>query len=251
MKAIMYLVFLLILFSCGTSRRLITAPLPERTKSDIYTALVNRNIDFKWFSGRMSTELDSPDEHVSGSMAIRMKKDSLIWVVVKKFGIEAARVLIDREKYTVLYRLESMYETSPVSKLNELFSVAANFDDMQQLIFGNVILADSSSMMIRKDSIYYIAEATHDDLHLKYYVNGYTMELDKMAITDKMNRTAQAMYSDYKHIGRHGKVSFDRTLIFPYNDEHDASINIRFSEMDIDVAKEFKFSIPESYEKIN
>ncbi|MBC7884861.1 MAG: DUF4292 domain-containing protein [Saprospiraceae bacterium] len=251
MRYIIFIFCITFLLSCRSTKNLHHGPVPTRTKAEIYQALVNRNIDFTWFDGKMDTHLESPDENISGSMMVRMKKDSIIWIAVKKFGIEAARVLIDPKKYTVLYRFEGVYETNPVSKLNELFSVAANFEDAQQLMFGNVILADSSQMTLSKDSVYYKLQARIDDLLLSYYLNGYTLELEKMLITDQMNRTATALYSDYRNVAGYGRISYERNFIFPYEKEGTARINIKFSELTINVPKEIKFSIPDSYEKIN
>jgi hypothetical protein len=239
----------IILASCKSTKRL--GPMPDRSQFEITKALKDRNIDFDWFSGKMSTALESPDESVSGSMQIRMKKDSVMFVVVKKFGIEISRIQADKEGYTILYRWETAYETGPISQINEIISLSASFEDLQQLIFGNVLLPDDNSTEITKDSIYYVVSTKIDDLAIQYYVNGYSMELEKMSISDKMNRTAFAQYKDYRQVGQYGKIPFERTFTFPYSPSANATINMKFSELEINVPKEIKFSIPAHYEKIN
>ncbi len=240
-----------ILSACSTKKKLERGAVPTRSKAEIYQSLVDRNIDFEWFSGKAKTQLETPDESVSGTMNIRVKRDSAALVAVSKFGIEAARVLIDKKHYTVLYRLEGVYETNPIDKLSKVFSVAASFEDIQQLMFGNVILADSSEMMLHKDSIYYIVDAKVDGLLLSYYVNGYTLALDKMVIEDTKGRVATTIYSDYRRVGKHGNIAYERNLTFPFSNTESGNINISFSEFDINVPKEFKFSIPARYERIN
>lgn len=249
-----YIVFcsLVILVSaCSTKRKLESGAVPNRSKAEVYQALVDRNIDFEWFSAKAKTQLETPDESVSGTMNLRVKRDSAALVAVSKFGIEAARVFMDKKEYTVLYRLEGAYEINPIDKLSDIFSVAASFEDIQQLMFGNVILADSSQMVMRKDSIYYVVDANVDDLRLSYFVNGYTLALDKMMVKDKQNRVATTVYSDYRSVGDYGKVAYERNLTFPVSKSENGSINISFSEFDINVPKEFKFSIPSRYERIN
>ncbi len=252
MKYHLILVSLLVIISaCSTKRKLEIGPIPDRTKAEIYQSLIDRNIDFEWFSGKAKTQLETPEESVSGTMNIRVKRDSAALVAVSKFGIEAARIFIDKNDYTVLYRLEGVYETNPIDKLSKIFSVGASFEDIQQLMFGNVILADSSDMKLSKDSIYYIADAKVDGLKLSYYVNGYTLALDKMVVQDVKGRIATTIYSDYKPVGKHGLVAHERFLTFPFSNTESGSINISFSEFDINVKKEFKFSIPSRYERIN
>lgn len=245
------LIAFLVVSACSTKKKLSTGDVPNRTKAEIYQSLVDRNIDFEWFSGKAKTQLETPDESVSGTMNLRVKRDSAALVAVSKFGIEAARVLIDKNEYTVLYRLEGVYETNPIDKLSDIFSVAASFEDIQQLMFGNVILADSSQMVMRKDSVYYVVDANVDDLRLSYYVNGYTLALDKMVIQDRQGRVATTTYKDYRPVGKHGSIAYERNLVFPLSKSENGSINISFSEFDINVPKEFKFSIPSRYEKIN
>ena len=199
----------------------------------------------------MSTSVESPDENVSGSMMVRMKRDSVLWVAVKKFGIEAVRLLVEQDQYTILYWLESAYESGNISQINDIISVTANFEDIQQLMFGNIILPENNQVDFRKDSIYYVVHTKVDDIILEYFVNGYNLQLEKMKITDKMNRTAVAQYTDYRQIAGFGEVSYERTFILPFSNVSNATIHMKFSEIEIDVPKEIKFSIPKSYEKIN
>lgn len=243
------ILMLLTFMACKTTKRL--APLPERSQEEIIHALKKRNIDFQWFSGKVSTSMESPDENVSGSMTIRMKKDSVLWVAVKKFGLEAARLLVEKDQYTILYRLESAYESGNISQINDIISVTANFEDIQQLMFGNVILPENEEINFRKDSVYYVILTKVDGIILEYFVNGYNLKLEKMNITDKMNRTANVHYTDYRKIDGFGDVAYERTFVFPYSSTANATINMKFSEIEIDVPKEIKFSIPKSYEKIN
>lgn len=251
MRAYLYICLTLLLLACSSTKNLNKGPIPVRSDQDIFDALSKRNIDFEWFHGKMSTHVSSTDENVSGSMIVRMKKDSAIWVVVKKLGIEFARVWIDPSEFTVLYRLEGAYEVSPINKINDLFAVAADFQDIQQLMFGNVILPEQSAVTITKDSIYYKVLATVDGLNLLYYINAFTLDLDKMVVVDKMNRSASAQYSDYKQLDTFGRVAYNRVLTFPDEYGGTSRVSFDFSELEINVPKEMKFSIPKSYEKIN
>jgi len=246
----LFLGFIILLtLGCSTKKRL--GPLPERSKQEVLSALLQRNIPFDWFYGKLSTSIKSPDESVSGSMQVRMKKDSILWLVVKKFGFEAARILADKKQYTIIYRFTNEYEDGPISEINDIMSLSANFEDLQELLFGNVILPDETQTSFKKDSIYYVISTTVDDLTLHYYVNGYTLQLDKMIIIDRMNRQATANYSDYKLIPGFGSLPYYRHIEFPYNNVENATIEMKFSEIEINVPKEILFSIPSHYEKAN
>ncbi|MBK9566510.1 MAG: DUF4292 domain-containing protein [Saprospiraceae bacterium] len=155
MRQIIFLFIAIFLGSCKTTKRL--GPVPERSMEEVIAALKNRNIDFQWFSAKASTSLESPDENISGTLHVRMKSDSIIWVAVKKL-VEVARILAEKEKYTVLYRYVSEYEVWPLKHLKSYVNTDAEFSDIQQLLFGNVIIPEASDSKLSKDSIYYVIE---------------------------------------------------------------------------------------------
>lgn len=225
--------------------------VPETNVDEVMELLQKRNIPFEWFNGKMSTSLDSPDEQISGSMILRMKRDSAVWVAVRKFGIEAARVWVDKESYTILYRLESAYESGSIARISELFSVSADFKDIQSLMVGNSLLPRKEDATLRYDSSYYVLEAPVNGLHLAYYIHAFSKSLDKIKIRDKMNRNAEIHLKDYRLLPGFGYVAHDRTYKFPYNNNLYATLQMKFSEIEINTPREIKFTIPANYEKIN
>ena len=52
------LIVFLVVSACSTKKKLSTGDVPNRTKAEIYQSLVDRNIDFEWFSGKAKTQLD-------------------------------------------------------------------------------------------------------------------------------------------------------------------------------------------------
>lgn len=250
-RIIVFAILFSALLGCSGSKKIVKGPPPERTKEELIEALNNRNYNFSWFSGKASTELKSPDENVSGSMQVRMRKDSIVWIAVKKFGIEAARIQVDKSHYTILYRLEGLYQKGPISGLNEIISISPDFEDLQQLMFGNVILPDSNNIQISKESAYYVVHANIEGILIDYWINAYNLILEKADITDRMNRKARAEYSDYRKVNNGHLMAFERKLDFPYSDKDNAFFYLKFSDITVDEPVEIKFSIPKSYSEAN
>ena len=95
--------------SCSTSKKV---SIVERTPEELIQSLTNRNIDFKYVNAKLSTSVDNPDESISGTMQVKMQKDSAILVSVKKFGIEAAKIyekFKDKQEQNVLQNLGDCY----------------------------------------------------------------------------------------------------------------------------------------------
>lgn len=248
MGKIIFLSFVVFLMACRTTKK-IGNPAPERTKEELITALNSRNINFEWLNVKAKTSIESPDETGSADMILRMRKDSIIWIVIKKFGIEAARIQVDKKEYTMLYRLEGLYETNSIDKVNELFSLSADFNDMQQLLFGNVLLPDSAMTQVVEGDNFYLLSALVDGLAISYKIDGYTLELRQISITDALGRTAEVYYDDYRPVDGFGSISMERKFVFPV-DGGIATMKLKVSEIEINVPKEIKFNIPKSYERI-
>jgi len=248
MGKIIFLSFVVFLIACSTTKK-IANPAPERTKEELITALNSRNINFEWLNVKAKTSIESPDETGSADMILRMRKDSIIWIVVKKFGIEAARIQVDKKEYTMLYRLEGLYETNSIDKVNELFSLSADFNDMQQLLFGNVLLPDSAMTQVVEGDNFYLLSALVDGLAISYKIDAYTLELRQISITDALGRTAEVYYDDYRPVDGFGSISMERKFVFPV-DGGIATMKLKVSEIEINVPKEIKFNIPKSYERI-
>lgn len=238
------------LISCAGSKKLVQKELVPITNDDVLAALEKHNFDFNWLSAKANTELESPDERVSGSMIFRLKKDSAVWVVVKKLGIEFARVLVTPADYTVLYRMEGVYEKSSIQNIKKIVGVDLNFEDLQQWLFGNIILPDSQSVNIALVPPHYIVKSQQPDFLVTYYLNGYSLLVDKIQMEDIRKRVITAEYNEYTKLNNGKLTPYERLLTFPYSETENASIKLKFSEFEVDIPKELKFDIPSHYREI-
>lgn len=234
--------------SCATSKKL--GVLPERNKEEVVQALRKRNIDFQWFSGKSRCYVESNSFSGSGTMNIRMRYDSILWITFKKFGIEAGRLLVDKKSYTALNRIEGVYEKGSIHDFNELVAQKIDLPMIQKLIFANAILPDHDMFNFYKDSIYYVVHSKHDQIDLEYYVNGYNMLLEKMTIAGPDQNKLIAYFDDYRTVEGFGTLPYERKYVFP--DPTDGfNLELEFTEMDINVPKEVKFTIPSDYERLD
>ena len=90
---------------------------PKRSLEDVMTQLRKNNLDFVWYDAKIDLDVESTEFGGSGSAFLRMKKDSAIWVVVKKLGIEGGRMLMreDSAFLMVFLLLDPITKTSSAS----------------------------------------------------------------------------------------------------------------------------------------
>jgi hypothetical protein len=227
-----------------------TGPAPERTNSEIIRALKSHNHDFEWYACETSITLDTPDEGVSGKSYIRMRKDSIIWASVKKLSIEAVRTLITPSSYAAVNRIEKTYQKGSTEDAFAKMGISLDFMDMQQAIFGNIIIPDTSNISIYKEQDQYVVKATDQDLQLKYWISAYDLNLTKVKMVDYRGREINIDYDDYRTIESGEKVAFYRYYAVPYNDNGDAEIFMKVKEIEINVPKKTRFSISNRYERV-
>ncbi|MEM9547856.1 MAG: DUF4292 domain-containing protein [Bacteroidota bacterium] len=227
-----------------------TGPIPDRSNTELFQALEAHNIAFDWYACETGIRIDTPDEGVSGKAYVRMKRDSIIWSVVKKYSMEGARTLITPNTYATVNRMDHTYQKGSTSKALSKLGISLNFLDLQEAIFGNIILLDTTAVEIQKEGIQYLIKGVDQDLQLKYWVNAYTLELDRALMIDYLGRTLEVAYKDYRTLDSGKKVPFYRYYNVPYDDRGDAEIVMKVKKIEIDLPKKTRFSIPPNYEKV-
>lgn len=238
-------------FGCKSNKMLQqSGPVPDRSKLELFQALENHNYAFDWFAIETGIRLENPDEGVSGKAYIRMKKDSIIWSSVKRLSMEGVRTLITENAYAAVNRLDHTYQRGSTTDVLSKMGVSLDFIDLQEAIFGNIILLDSNSMEIVKEGSKYLLKGIDQDLQLKYWVNAYTLELEQAQLIDYRGRTIDVKYDDYRSLDSGQKVAFHRQYIVPYDERGGAEIIMKVKKIEIDVPKNTRFSIPSHYERI-
>jgi len=227
-----------------------SGPVPDRSNTELFQALENHNYSFDWYACETGIRLDTPDEGVSGKAYIRMKKDSIIWSVVKKYSMEGVRTLITENTYAAVNRMDHTYQKGSTSDALSKLGISLEFLDLQEAIFGNIILLDTSAITIEKEGQLYIVKGIDQDLQLKYWVNAYTLELERSLLIDYRGREIDVSYKDYRTLDSGQKIPYYRHYNVPYDDRGDAEIIMKVKKIEIDVPKKTRFSIPSHYEKV-
>ncbi len=249
----LFIATLIILTIGCKSKKLIqyTGPVPERSNNELFQALEDHNHTFDWYACETGIRLDTPYKGVSGKAYIRMKKDSIIWSVVKKYSMEGVRTLITENTYAAINRMDHTYQKGSTSEVLSKLGISLDFLDLQEAMFGNIILLDTTtSIDIKKEGLHYIVKGMDRDLQLKYWINAFTLELERTLLIDYRGRRIDVGYKDYRILDSGQKVPFYRHYKVPYDDRGDAEIVMKVKKIQIDVPKKTSFSIPSNYAKI-
>lgn len=218
-----------------------------KSEKELQQALDLHNYDFDWFSAKGKLKYKNVYESGKATINVRMKKDSIIWLNITKFSIEIARVKMTPDSVYVVYRWERLYTRDRLEKFTSDYNTNFNFTELQDLFFGNVTTTENVNF-VERDSTKYHISADKDGIKYDYHVNPYNLLLEKFYVSDSERRGVIGKYGDYKEHEDGNLFSYLREYTFKEDDEV-TYLAIDYSDIEIDVPKKIKFSIPSHYDE--
>ncbi|MBC7863610.1 MAG: DUF4292 domain-containing protein [Bacteroidia bacterium] len=118
----------------------------------------DKELDYKTVVAKFSCEMNMDNDDNSFSVAVRSRKDSVIWLNISKGPVDALRMLITKDSVkfmitTELGGLDKGYFKGDFNFINEKLHADLDFDVIQALLFGNSaeFLNDTVKMKGGKD----------------------------------------------------------------------------------------------------
>lgn len=143
--SVLALFLALILYACHTQRNLQTEkPIRFLSTNKIIDSVMLKRLTFEYFSSKLSVDIESEKLNESFGVSLRIRKDSIIWMDVKKASISVARVAITRDSIKLLVRFgdgEGYYPRS-FNFINDQFETQLDFTMLQDLLIANAMSFD-------------------------------------------------------------------------------------------------------------
>jgi hypothetical protein len=203
-------------------------------------------------SARADIFAEGEGESVDANANIIWIRDSVLWVNVKKFGVEAARALVTKDSIYLINRLDKTYSVKGLESLQRQYSLPEGFSFLQ-----NVVLASAwffPDISLQSD--------IKDDLHRLNGSNGstgveYRIEEGLFALRSEtfvQQRDARVLtlgFDRYKKLAEAGLFPYFRS-IEAYSAETGAlRLELELSDVQVNKSKNYRFEIPGHYERID
>ncbi|MCB0607118.1 MAG: DUF4292 domain-containing protein [Lewinellaceae bacterium] len=241
---------------CGSARKAADAGAVPADADVLMNRLLKNQVNAKWFSAKARIEFADDSQSASGTLNIKMRKDSLIWVSVKKFGFEVARALVTPDSVYVINRLNGEYMAKDLGFIQREYQLPANLNMIQALLLGNPVFIGSTANMT--------IDTTGGQIHLFNGAAGRpenhfwvgpapNLLLERMSLRDNgQDRSLDMSLEDYKPANKANKD-------FPYLREAElfsresgrVKVKLNFSDVDLAGPLEIKFEIPDRYKRID
>jgi len=232
---------------------------PLKSNKDILIAnlqpLLQRNIAFKTFSGKIKMRYDGPSVKVDFVTNIRMVKDSAIWIniMASLFGIQAqvARVVVTQDSFKVINYRDGSVTLLPISKASTLVPAPIDYNILQNFILGNVLVNNARITDVTDaNGVWSINAEDTNYLQLIKYT-----QVDSSLLTSQLRTRANTgpqgiiQFSDYI-LNAERKFS-TRRFVSIQNVGEEYTLDMNFANEEFDQPIEMPFNIPDGYEIIN
>ena len=220
--------------------------------------MAEQRFDADWLSAKM--KITYADDYQTRKLTanIRIRKDSIIWMNVKKLSVEAARIKITPDSIYAIDRINKEYFVKDLSFLEKEYSIPSrqsgpsNFTVLQEVIFGNPVFFDGSGLKTSVNSSEYQLNNENDDFESQYLVDGISFLLTQMVFEEK--HSIQNLKVNYDHSGEaeeYPNFSYFRNFDLYTERIGNVSVNVKFSKLEINSPKTIRFEIPSHYTKVN
>ncbi|ENA1802428.1 DUF4292 domain-containing protein [Flavobacterium psychrophilum] len=209
-------------------------------KCDFTTAYIKANIDYADNKQSLSLSAD-----------IRIKKDEIILVSVKFFGIVVAKAIITPTQVRYYEKAGGKYFEGDYKTLSNLLGTDLDFLKAQNMLLGQAIddlYKGNYSLSIEEDSPK-LEETTEENFNKTYLFDINSFWLKSQEITQKTpERKMRVNYSNYNSFPE--CVLPGELLIFANQDNKTTNITIEYKNATFNEDLTFPYSVPSGYEQI-
>lgn len=245
--------FLASLSSCKTKKSIpvIISEQSFLTPEEAKDRLLNQP-EINFFSGKAKISISSQFGTEKGTLYTRIKTDSVIWAAVKKLSVEGGRILITKDSASMINRLEKSFLTKPLDKIAENYGLAADYHYLEKLFLAQTPALDTTTLWEQsEDSLHYTIKTIAQDIVHTFHLDKRDGTVTSGTFRDKFVSDGSWIYSDYRLVKEGILLPFYRKYELTMGNDEYLSLEIKYSEIELDEPKDIKFSIPSHYSRMN
>lgn len=208
-------------------------------------------LHFQTLEFRGSADVDNEFASMSGSYILRIKNEEIAWLLVKKFGLEVARVLIKNDTVTAINRFEKMYWQKPISELSDVMDMDLSGLAIYDLLAGNPVISEENVISYHQDESSCNYTFSTDEYYVRHTYDVIIGGVVSTFYSDQMRREAEIEYSTFDYIDSKAQIPFKRKYKTTLPDYGPSEIELSISKYKIDEDISFPFEVPSHYQRIH
>ena len=254
--SIFFMLLLSMAWSCKTAKKATNSgKLREQPVDIVLNEVKKRAIRPDWFSGRAKIGVESEELTVSFTAQIHLQTDSVLYLSLRKLGLEVARVLITPDSVFVINRFNSEYYKKGLDYLEKTFHFPGNFALLQDLLLGNPVASNAGGSgweMVKEPPSYHLSQQTAGGPYqADYWVDGQTFQVVRWQWEDVLNGLRLELEQEQFGLGTDAQnFSYIRKALLDSRETGPVRLSLEFTKVEFDTPKEIQFVIPDNYQRV-
>jgi len=255
-RTLLILIIPIIIFSgCGTKSKLTIRPAKTLKKQEIIKKVENENPDFVALNINYTAEMEGKSLINSVNGSIRIYKDSIIWLSVGiGIGIDVARALFEKEKFTIINLKDKVCYTGEYSASKRIVGQDLDFNMLHSLVTGafylnNSNIFDAEESITENKKREFEFNEKFKNLKTNFKIDSHTYKLKELKIEKTDDPVAvQINYNSYVTLDK--KKFPSKVTVKVNNNGVETIANILYTKIKFEKEVKIPFKIPPKYELI-
>lgn len=241
---------LILMSSCGSARKS-TKAVKDRSAEFVMQQVVRNQVKADWLDARAKISYADEDMSVRGTALIRIQRDKLVWMSVRKLGFEVARVQVTPDSVYVIDRINNEYGIFDLGYIQSSYNLPADFQLLQTILMGNAWFPGQVQPTVETSPEAYILSEKSPLRNLTYLVRPGDFRLSRISIDEPAaDRSVQLQLSKYQPTPDNQLFAYFRTFNITSPETGAISMDMEFSEVTLNQPKSTRFEIPERYTRM-
>ena len=206
----------------------------------------------KSLSAQASIFAEGKGQSISANANIIWIRDSVLWVNVRKFGIEAARALVTKDSVYLLNRLDKTYSVKGLESLQQQYNLPEGFSLLQAAVLASAWFFPDIPLQSDIQEGLHRLKGSNGQTGAEYRLEERSFVLRSSSFIQQRDaRIVTFSYDDYKKLPGAGMFPYLRS-IEAYSPENGAlHLQLELSDVKVNNAPNYRFEIPGHYEKVD
>jgi hypothetical protein len=249
-KIILYITCITVFIGCKTTKNL-TSDLTVNPKLSVKQILKNHNkqrANFETLQAKVKIEYTQNTQSISQPVTIRILKDQVIWINAL---LNVVRLKITPNKIQFYNKLDQTYMDSDFSVISNLLGTEFTFDQLQKLLFGELIHDFKPNRYIKQRDLksYALSLKRPSVLEVMYKINPSYFKLNSQTIQNRSNnQVLQVNYKAYQSVS--GLVLPKAIHVLAQQNLEQVEVKLNIKSLSLNSPLRFPFKVPSGYKLI-
>ncbi len=241
--------------SCKTKKTVVEQTVAKEAVVDnvakeIIEKHYENKVDFQTVSIRSTADYEDQKQAISIGADIRIKKDEVIWINLKFFGIPMAKALITPTRVSYYEKANGTYFDGNYSILTKMLGTDLDFQKVQNLLLGRPIDDLTKEVFIAEivTNLFQLKSKKQADIEKLFRFETANYLLKEQFINQiSKNRNVLVTYPSFTS---QDNIFLPTGVTIIANQQNQVKINVEYKKITFNESLSYPYSIPDGYSQI-